>query len=640
MKKAFEKIIPALIMVAIATVLVGTSTFAWFSMNRKVTVTGMTVTTKVSDNLSVAEYNRHKGGDPVDKQYLNYLTQERAGRLRPASTVDGLSFWYTDPYNVRGNGDANSDEYTEYNEDTALDNSAAGKTHYDAAFNNAFEIETPVTEANVIYGYIDYTFYIKATNAAAYNQNLVLEVCNLLYNGRVIGVDKAWRIAVFARQVARDTDYDGAWVATGANSDLKAILKVSGANNFTDGNAVNGGNSLGTVTYNSDANWAIDSVVAGATEYNKITLRLWLEGEDDTCNNQTFARLTRDYTLDLAFSLGGTSVTYINSELIAAEKSAANTNTVTVWLDDQGRVSNGQFPVSYQWYRANGTIVTGETDRTVTVPYDSSSAYYCEVTTAQGTYKTAAYLYNPAVNTSAARNYAAVRLDGSGNLDNGQTPETYRWYKTTDTDTVLGAESAYSITDSMNNGSYYCLITVGTGENEVTYKSRTVNLSFAAPALSYNAFNTGATVTLNNNETVTAYEWRKASDDSVVGGSASFSITNQAENGDYYCEVTTDKGLTYVSNTVTLNCTPEVTGNGTDTATVTLEGGVLTNGQTPSSYQWYKVSTTSDPDEAVGTDSASFHVSDAAYNGEYYCVITTAAATYTTATVNLTFVTP
>lgn len=43
MKKAMRKMIPAVIMLLISAMLVGTSTYAWFSMNREVTVTGMQV---------------------------------------------------------------------------------------------------------------------------------------------------------------------------------------------------------------------------------------------------------------------------------------------------------------------------------------------------------------------------------------------------------------------------------------------------------------------------------------------------------------------------------------------------------------------------------------------------------------------
>ena len=46
--KKFKKLIPALCMLLISAVLMGTSTYAWFSMNKKVTVDGMEVSAKTN----------------------------------------------------------------------------------------------------------------------------------------------------------------------------------------------------------------------------------------------------------------------------------------------------------------------------------------------------------------------------------------------------------------------------------------------------------------------------------------------------------------------------------------------------------------------------------------------------------------
>ena len=48
--KKFRKLIPALCMLLVSALFVGTSTYAWFSMNKTVTATDMKVTAK-SDNI-------------------------------------------------------------------------------------------------------------------------------------------------------------------------------------------------------------------------------------------------------------------------------------------------------------------------------------------------------------------------------------------------------------------------------------------------------------------------------------------------------------------------------------------------------------------------------------------------------------
>ena len=49
MKKSFTKLVPALVMVLIAASMVGSSTYAWFSMNTTVDVTGMQIEVKSDD---------------------------------------------------------------------------------------------------------------------------------------------------------------------------------------------------------------------------------------------------------------------------------------------------------------------------------------------------------------------------------------------------------------------------------------------------------------------------------------------------------------------------------------------------------------------------------------------------------------
>lgn len=306
MKKALRKLIPALVMLLIAAAFVGTSTYAWFSMNRTVTVNGMSVDTAVSDQLTIAAEN-------AEANYGTSLTQTRSAHLRPVSSVNGVNFFYAPSDDVRGNGAAATDvTYVAYSEATnQAPDSASGKSFYDAAFNTAYGVGSP-TDSTVLYGYVDYSFYIKATNVTGSSEDLKLTTLNLLYNGGAVS-EKAWRVAVFAQTANANT----AVTTAPTTSDRKALLALNGATNFTSGKAVaaaSGENKLGDVSYTS-AGCVVDSIAGGATEYNKVTVRLWLEGEDNTCTNATFATLTSAYTLTLGFAIGGseTAVTVIGS---------------------------------------------------------------------------------------------------------------------------------------------------------------------------------------------------------------------------------------------------------------------------------------------------------------------------------------
>lgn len=86
-----KKLIPALCMLLVAAALMGTSTFAWFSMNSRVEATGMEVKATVDDSIFIAsvEMTGTYGvfeTDPGTFGVAATLTDAYAGGLKPAST--------------------------------------------------------------------------------------------------------------------------------------------------------------------------------------------------------------------------------------------------------------------------------------------------------------------------------------------------------------------------------------------------------------------------------------------------------------------------------------------------------------------------------------------------------------------------
>lgn len=293
--------------------------YAWFTMNKMVTVTGMEMKTKVSGNLLIC-------ADNVEANYSpNNLSQSVKAVLEPTSSVTGQtnSFFYT--VNGKANGDAVEDAYKDYD---GYGLTATGTGFNSTDYTNWFSQDYGITKdgANGLItgedsakGYVDYVFYLKATADAA-NQEVVMTECNLLYAGAAINdaakaaVDKdnAWRIAVFASDITsvggKGTTGDGATAGTTdpAASTAKVILTRSGAANQDGTKAVSEVDKAPTTaaSYNTwdTANiGAIDTV--GASKYFKVTVRVWLEGEDTSCKSSTYALLTNLYTLGAKFEL-------------------------------------------------------------------------------------------------------------------------------------------------------------------------------------------------------------------------------------------------------------------------------------------------------------------------------------------------
>ena len=270
-------------------------------MNQRVTVAGMEVKTKVSSNLLINTEN-------TEATFATAITQEQQEILEPVSTINGVNFFYT--LDAKADGSKNNPttgegavEYTTYNISTAASNTS----NYANKFSEDYSLTKTAADALIdgkegAVGYVDYTFYIKATNAEESAQAVKMTRCNLKYNNAVLSGDseagKAWRVGLFAQEVAKGAAGSG-------DGTLKTVLGLSGASYFTATNqAVASTSTKSSVSlFGTAAN--IDTALAsGATKYYKVVVRLWLEGEDTSCNNDTFAKLTSSWKLDLAFEMG------------------------------------------------------------------------------------------------------------------------------------------------------------------------------------------------------------------------------------------------------------------------------------------------------------------------------------------------
>ena len=279
MKKT-KIVIPALGLLLLSTAASVTGTVAWFSANTSVNVSGMTVTTKVSGNILIATNNSSD-----DYYSTTDLTQNNGGILMPSSTVNGASYFYTKDA-VKGDGSTESTALQTYSNDAAV------ATYYGVADSKI---------------YADYDFYLKVTTADP-SEKLTLSAVDFKYDGTALGAnDKAWRVAIFADKVAAGNN------AAIATPTLVTILRPSGALYFETGKAISAAAGTKAAVSSLDNPSLIEEIDdAGTVQRYKIKVRLWLEGEDTKCTNDTYATLTEDYTLDLTCSLGTTAASVSN----------------------------------------------------------------------------------------------------------------------------------------------------------------------------------------------------------------------------------------------------------------------------------------------------------------------------------------
>lgn len=290
-----RKLLPAFAMLTVSAISLSSATYAWFTMNRSVDVTGLQMKTVVSSNLQIDKAAPTNGGAwsagsfaTNDNTFANSVEESITSEvLVPVSTVDGYSYWFTNPDNVQGNGDATTDAYTEY--------SLAGlQAKYGAS---------------VTHGYLDYHFVLKATNTTDADQKIVLDQLDMTYtpSASESDTDKAWRVAILGKKF-ETAAVNGAKTLPGISTSGATVTKIytpSGASNFSSGKAVGDANGEDAVTYASAiADSEIFTVSAGETEYFEVIMRVWIEGEDTTCYTGLFNDLQNGtWSLDTGFTL-------------------------------------------------------------------------------------------------------------------------------------------------------------------------------------------------------------------------------------------------------------------------------------------------------------------------------------------------
>lgn len=329
-------------------------------MNKEVQVSGLQMKTKVGSNLLISS-------DNVEGNYSSdRVVFARKALLEPVSSISGKtgSFFYTTDAKASGekaHAASGDFSYVAYNENTALAGSAAsdataGKYKYDALFNDKYTIAAAdrgsTEDFKTAYGYVDYVFYLKATGEAE-DQQLRMTQCDLNYtydNASTTEVnetdpgDNAWRIAVFATNITTNggkgnSGNDGAAVgkidpANVSGESAKAILKLAEGDNWTSGSAVENATTVSSVTPAYTTAAILDNDIdAGVTKYYKVLVRVWLEGEDKSCNSETYAQLTDSWSLDLDFQLTSSSED-------GTGKTAVTQITKNTWTPDNTNTQN------------------------------------------------------------------------------------------------------------------------------------------------------------------------------------------------------------------------------------------------------------------------------------------------------------
>lgn len=119
--KKFKKVVPALCALLVSAVMLGSSTYAWFSMNTKVTATGMTVNAKSESKF--LQIVAGTAGFADDEAQISAEAVNKTKDLRPTSAVKSIG-----ADNLTLTGLAQADKATDIKWVEAFSNDPASST--------------------------------------------------------------------------------------------------------------------------------------------------------------------------------------------------------------------------------------------------------------------------------------------------------------------------------------------------------------------------------------------------------------------------------------------------------------------------------------------------------------------------------
>ncbi len=316
---AAKRIIPAAAMFALSTVMLSTSTYAWFTMNKEVEMTGLSMSATAGDGMEISlacvsesnaittPSNKHPSDEESEKGWKSSVIvghyYSDIGKLRPASSTDGTKlFDATDA----SDGGKKASKFKEI----ALGEENMAKLTMNTSLDEQNDNPTIASDNDVGY-YVDIPVYLR-TNKKQSDTNTE---GSIYYKMKIQKRDDSGTIV----SGSSDDLYKSVRVAFIPSSDASSsTTKIFGVNDeyYTAGQAVSSESGRSSVTVSTDSVADADAFpdgegsdsglkipfATGTDKYGHLdfTVRVWIEGESKYCSDATSGQ---SWNIDLAFSL-------------------------------------------------------------------------------------------------------------------------------------------------------------------------------------------------------------------------------------------------------------------------------------------------------------------------------------------------
>jgi hypothetical protein len=334
-KSPMRKLLPAAGSLMISAAMLSTSTYAWFTMNKEVSVTGMELKAHSEEGLLINEVKLATSSTWDDAAQA--AATATGFELRPASTSDLATWWHanskksSDEAGVDATGDtvvvdsATNAIYTNISSisdyvDIGDENSTVTGTNGQATGNTQAETHVYYTDAS--YGtagsyqngegyYVKYTYYLKSSGQADLSVSaLKAQVkATLKEGGSAAALDNSLRVGIkygstgmkiFA-PVKNTVNSPNGTTTTGPNTSYGVTNVATGATSDTVTPVV--ASATGTPTAYTAINTSTETIPSVTTNGAPVYVYVWFEGEDTNCMSDNLTASLNAYDIDINFKV-------------------------------------------------------------------------------------------------------------------------------------------------------------------------------------------------------------------------------------------------------------------------------------------------------------------------------------------------
>ena len=309
-KKTNKKIASALAMLMLSAAMLGTSTYAWFTMNKVVSVTNMQVKARSEGGLLISETSGHATSDQWD-DLATANNLPTSVELLPTSSADTKAWYHANSKSANDEAGAAEDALSgnlsgSYATLSSLATKATAAVSGTNAANTIYFTDTD-TDGNVDADenayYVKYTYYLKASNEQGVTglaltdgaQSLSIKEVTVTGSSGSVDLDKSLRVGVSIG----GKFYIFAPNYSGTGSDVPANYYVYNGSSATGTNI-----EIAPLTANAVAYTDVASIPGVTTDSPiQADVYLWYEGEDPNCKSENITATLDTLVVGLKFEL-------------------------------------------------------------------------------------------------------------------------------------------------------------------------------------------------------------------------------------------------------------------------------------------------------------------------------------------------